>query len=343
MFTFPEVWSRSCVRKCLEAESSAIQAFEEFVDSKNRDFFEKDSRRVRRGRPRLGTRGGKHGSSSVQGNSPSRSEWLPLDMRTTPPAAMPAYRRFEESCSDGVKPKESPNVSSVPLPSATENRGSRVGHEGPDTRCRRGRSRWPVFLTCSGKVGAMHQSTVDCLVFSEYVSHVAKVSGDAGLLRNWQIVRVLFSCCLHDNAKPHTFLVTRQKLLELGWDVLSHPPYSPDLAPSDYHLFRSMQNSLNGKIFNDADDVKSHLIQFLAGKNQKFYEHGIMTLPERWQKVIDKNGQYLNKVIFLSKNFEFSFLFKIRNHLVANPILFHYCKNIQKLYIVIKIMMIIII
>lgn len=85
-------------------------------------------------------------------------------------------------------------------------------------------------------------------------------------------------------------MVTRQKILELGWDVLLHPPYSPDLMPSDYHLFRSMLNSLSGKI---ADDVKSHLIQFFAGKNRKFYEHGIMTLPERWQKVIDKNGQYL--------------------------------------------------
>ncbi|CAK9820384.1 Mariner Mos1 transposase [Anthophora quadrimaculata] len=67
----------------------------------------------------------------------------------------------------------------------------------------------------------------------------------------------------------------------------------PDLKSSDFHLFRSTQNSLNGKIFNDADDVKSHLIQFFIGKNQKFYEHRIMTLPERWQKVIDKNGQYL--------------------------------------------------
>ncbi|KOX74307.1 hypothetical protein WN51_00651 [Melipona quadrifasciata] len=37
----------------------------------------------------------------------------------------------------------------------------------------------------------------------------------------------------------------------------------------------------------------SVLIQFFADKSQKFYEHGIMTLPERWQKVIDKNGQYL--------------------------------------------------
>ncbi|KAL2732148.1 Ammar1 transposase [Vespula squamosa] len=37
-------------------------------------------------------------------------------------------------------------------------------------------------------------------------------------------------------------------------------------------------NSLKNKIFNDADDVKSPLIQFFASKNQKFYEHGIMTV-----------------------------------------------------------------
>jgi len=50
----------------------------------------------------------------------------------------------------------------------------------------------------------------------------------------------------HDNVKPITSLATHQKLRELGWKVLIHPPYNPDLAQSDYHLFRSLQNSLNG-------------------------------------------------------------------------------------------------
>ena len=72
-----------------------------------------------------------------------------------------------------------------------------------------------------------------------------------------------------------------------------YPPYSPDLAPSNYYLFQFLQNSLNGNTFNDDETVKSHLVKFLANKNQKFYERGIMKSPERWQKVIEKNGKYI--------------------------------------------------
>ncbi|XP_067125649.1 histone-lysine N-methyltransferase SETMAR-like [Centruroides vittatus] len=50
-----------------------------------------------------------------------------------------------------------------------------------------------------------------------------------------------------DNARPHTSIVTRKKLRELGWEVLIHPPYSQDLAPSDYHLFLSLQNFFSDK------------------------------------------------------------------------------------------------
>ncbi|GFY08020.1 putative DD34D transposase [Trichonephila clavipes] len=52
-----------------------------------------------------------------------------------------------------------------------------------------------------------------------------------------------------DKTRPHTSLVTRQKLLQLELDTMPHPPYSPDLAPSGYYLFRSLQNSLDGKTF----------------------------------------------------------------------------------------------
>ncbi|GFV04697.1 histone-lysine N-methyltransferase SETMAR [Trichonephila clavipes] len=96
-----------------------------------------------------------------------------------------------------------------------------------------------------------------------------------------------------DNARPHTSLVTRQKLLQLEWDTMPHPPYSPDLAPSDYYLFRSLQNVLDGKTSTSNKEVKNHLDQFFASKEQKFNERGIMLLPESWQKVLDQNGQYI--------------------------------------------------
>ncbi|XP_035723709.1 histone-lysine N-methyltransferase SETMAR-like [Vespa mandarinia] len=84
-----------------------------------------------------------------------------------------------------------------------------------------------------------------------------------------------------DNARPHTSLVSRQKLLQLEWDTMLHPPYSPDLAPSDYYLFRSLQNFLDGKTFTSNEEVKNHLDQFFASKDQKFCERGIMLLPKK--------------------------------------------------------------
>ena len=46
---------------------------------------------------------------------------------------------------------------------------------------------------------------------------------------------------LHDNAPAHRALATQKKLAYLGFQCLDHPPYSPDLAPSDYHLFPGLK------------------------------------------------------------------------------------------------------
>ena len=62
---------------------------------------------------------------------------------------------------------------------------------------------------------------------------------------------------------------------------MPHPPYSPDLAPSDCHVFHSLQNHLHEKTFDSNETVKNELIQFFASKKQTFYERGIMKLTER--------------------------------------------------------------
>lgn len=99
---------------------------------------------------------------------------------------------------------------------------------------------------------------------------------------------------LHDNARPHVANATRLKLLQLGWEVLPHPPYSPDLAPSDYHLFTSLNSAMGDKDFDNEAELDLWLHDFFASKSPEFYRAGIYKLPQKWQKVIDSDGDYFD-------------------------------------------------
>jgi hypothetical protein len=61
---------------------------------------------------------------------------------------------------------------------------------------------------------------------------------------------------LHDNARPHTSLRTREAIKTMGRTVLPHPP---DLAPSDFHLFGPLKDALRGCHFADDDELKHSL------------------------------------------------------------------------------------
>ncbi|KAF2364913.1 Transposase type 1 [Trinorchestia longiramus] len=59
----------------------------------------------------------------------------------------------------------------------------------------------------------------------------------------------------HDNARPHTSRATKNLIEEFGWEVVHHPPCSPDLAPTDFHLFRSLQNHLMGQRLTSREEL----------------------------------------------------------------------------------------
>ena len=88
---------------------------------------------------------------------------------------------------------------------------------------------------------------------------------------------------LHDNATPHTSCKTKDTIKKLGFEILPHPPYSPDLAPSDYWLFGEMKRPLRGKRFSTLKDLQSAVNFWQKGTPQKFFATGIEKLPERWQ------------------------------------------------------------
>ncbi|KAJ4430818.1 hypothetical protein ANN_19409 [Periplaneta americana] len=60
----------------------------------------------------------------------------------------------------------------------------------------------------------------------------------------------------HDNAWPHTDGVTVEKIRTFWWETLPQSPYSPDLAPSDYHLFGCVKEQLRGQRYETLEDIQ---------------------------------------------------------------------------------------
>ena len=87
---------------------------------------------------------------------------------------------------------------------------------------------------------------------------------------------------LHDNAPVHTSRVSQVAIKPCGFEELNHPPYSPDLAPSDFYLFRKLKFDLIGTRFEDDDSLKAEIDAWLMSWAEKFYFSGIQALKSRW-------------------------------------------------------------
>ncbi|GFO47443.1 Aprataxin [Plakobranchus ocellatus] len=75
----------------------------------------------------------------------------------------------------------------------------------------------------------------------------------------------------HDNATPHSANLTQQWLERFGWEILPHPAHSPDLAPSDFHLFGPLKRHLGGMAFETEDDLISELRNWFDNLDVDFF------------------------------------------------------------------------
>jgi transposase len=96
----------------------------------------------------------------------------------------------------------------------------------------------------------------------------------------------------HDNAPSHTSLVVQQFLAEKNIPVITQPPYSPDLAPSDFWLFSTLKMGLKGKRFATVEDIKSNATAELRKTPKGAFRRCFQQWQDRWSKRVCAQGSY---------------------------------------------------
>ena len=76
---------------------------------------------------------------------------------------------------------------------------------------------------------------------------------------------------LHDNAPAHRALATQKKLAYLDFQYHDHPPYSPDPAPLDYHLFPGLKKPLKVRQFSSDAGIIAAAETWLDGRMSEFF------------------------------------------------------------------------
>jgi histone-lysine N-methyltransferase SETMAR len=85
------------------------------------------------------------------------------------------------------------------------------------------------------------------------------------------------------------------KLRDLHYELFEHPPYSPDLAPSDFCLFPKLKLYLAGQHFSSNQQAVLAVEGYFADPTMNHYRDGITAVEHRWNKCISLKGDYVKK------------------------------------------------
>ena len=98
---------------------------------------------------------------------------------------------------------------------------------------------------------------------------------------------------LHNNALAHRALATQKKLAYMGFQCLDHPTYSPDLTPSDYHLFPGLKETIESSPFFVRRGGHCCRVDLVGRTSLWFFLSGLQTLEQRAEKCIELRGEYV--------------------------------------------------
>lgn len=167
------------------------------------------------------------------------------------------------------------------------------------------RPKRPKTQTSAGKVMASVFWDAHGILFIDYLEKGKRINSEyyiALLVRLKEEIakkrpqmkkkKVLFH---QDNAPCHKSIATMAKMHELGFELLPHPPYSPDLAPSDFYLFADLKKMLAGKKYGSNEEVIAETEAYFESKDKPFYKRGIEMLERRWTDCITLEGNYVDE------------------------------------------------
>ena len=95
--------------------------------------------------------------------------------------------------------------------------------------------------------------------------------------------------------QDNTRLVAMDAVDRNGYELIPHPAYSPDLAPSDFFLFPNLKKDIRGLHFQSDEEVLTAVKEWVNGKDLDFFSSGLMALEHCWSKCITLEGNYIEK------------------------------------------------
>jgi hypothetical protein len=100
---------------------------------------------------------------------------------------------------------------------------------------------------------------------------------------------------LHGNVHPHTAACTQALLEHFNWELFDHPPYSPNHALSDYHLFTYLKNELGSQCFNNNEELMEGVKTWLSSQTADFFDTGTQKLIPQYDKYLSSRDDCVEK------------------------------------------------